>query len=164
LGLTYVRAYNNDFFANGSTGSNNANFITSGDVGSATTNSFGFNGSFRVNPNFYINGSVGYTRANAESGSGDADIWNWFVALAFPDLLKKGNLGAIVVGMEPKVTNASGDFDEDESTSLHIEALFQLQLNDNLAITPGIIWLTAPDHNSDNSDVVIGTIRTTFTF
>jgi carbohydrate-selective porin OprB len=53
---------------------------------------------------------------------------------------------------------------EDPDTSLHIEAFYQLQLTDNIAITPGIIWLTAPDHNSNNDDVVIGAIRTTFTF
>ncbi|RMH74525.1 MAG: hypothetical protein D6680_14505, partial [Cyanobacteria bacterium J007] len=29
---------------------------------------------------------------------------------------------------------------------------------------PGFIWLTAPDHDDQNDDVVIGTIRTTFRF
>ncbi|WP_445243120.1 MULTISPECIES: carbohydrate porin [unclassified Microcoleus] len=31
-------------------------------------------------------------------------------------------------------------------------------------MTPGLIWLTAPDHNKNNSDLVIGVVRTTFTF
>jgi hypothetical protein len=165
LGLVYVRAYNNDFSSgSGVTGSNNASFISNGLVSAATTDSFGLNASFQLNPNIVINGAVGYTHANAKAGSGEADIWNWSVGLAFPDLLKSGNLAGIIVGMEPRVSNASGDFREDEDTSLHIEGFFQLQLNDNLAITPGIIWLTAPDHNNDNKDAVIGVIRTTFTF
>jgi carbohydrate-selective porin OprB len=54
--------------------------------------------------------------------------------------------------------------DEDPDTSLHIEAFYQYQLTDNVAITPGLIWLTAPDHNASNDDIVIGAIRTTFTF
>ncbi|MBD1833120.1 carbohydrate porin [Cyanobacteria bacterium FACHB-472] len=33
-----------------------------------------------------------------------------------------------------------------------------------IAITPGIIWLTAPNHNENNSDIVLGTIRITFNF
>jgi len=72
------------------------------------------------------------------------------------------------VGMEPKVTDSSvnlpGFSTEDDDTSLHIEAFYQYQLTDNIAITPGIIWLTAPDHDSDNEDIVIGAIRTTFSF
>ncbi|MDP5337167.1 MAG: carbohydrate porin, partial [Nodularia sp. (in: cyanobacteria)] len=30
--------------------------------------------------------------------------------------------------------------------------------------TPALIWLTSPDHNSSNSDVVIGALRTRFSF
>jgi len=67
--------------------------------------------------------------------------------------------------MEPKVTDSSIEgFGEDPDTSLHLEAFYQYQLNENLSITPGVIWLTAPNHNSDNQDAVIGTLRTTFSF
>jgi carbohydrate-selective porin OprB len=47
---------------------------------------------------------------------------------------------------------------------LHIEAFYRHQINDNISITPGIIWLTAPNQNNDNSDAVIATLRTTFQF
>jgi carbohydrate-selective porin OprB len=53
---------------------------------------------------------------------------------------------------------------EDQDTSLHIEGFYEYKLNDRVAITPGVIWLTAPGHNSNNDGAVIGTIRTTFTF
>ncbi|MGC1395976.1 MAG: carbohydrate porin [Coleofasciculaceae cyanobacterium] len=33
-----------------------------------------------------------------------------------------------------------------------------------MSVTPGIIWLTSPQQNAGNDDVVIGTLRTTFTF
>jgi carbohydrate-selective porin OprB len=70
--------------------------------------------------------------------------------------------------MEPKVTNRANSLSQlgiqDSDTSLHLEAFYQYQVTDNIAITPGIIWLTAPDHNAANDDLVIGTIRTTFTF
>jgi carbohydrate-selective porin OprB len=54
--------------------------------------------------------------------------------------------------------------DEDEDTSLHLEAFYTYQVTDNIAITPGVVWITAPDHNSDIDDLVLGTVRTTFSF
>ncbi|MBD2077672.1 iron uptake porin [Phormidium sp. FACHB-592] len=168
IGLTYIRAYNNNFQANGSGGSNNANFLNANFVDSAfNSDSFGLEASFQLSPKIVINGSVGYTSANVLSGTrGSVDIWNWAVGLAFPDLFRKGSVAGIIVGMEPKVTRASTqlNFLEDRDTSLHVEGFYQFQLTDNIAITPGIIWLTAPDHNSANSDIVIGVIRTTFVF
>ncbi|XHX76755.1 MAG: iron uptake porin [Stenomitos frigidus ULC029] len=168
IGLTYIRAYNNNFQANGSSGSNNANFLNANLVDAAfNSDSFGLGASFQLSPKIVINGSVGYTSANVVSGTrGSVDIWNWAVGLAFPDLFRKGSVAGIIVGMEPKVTRASTqlNFLEDRDTSLHVEGFYQFQLTDNIAITPGIIWLTAPDHNSANSDIVIGVIRTTFVF
>ncbi|WP_435019725.1 iron uptake porin [Nostoc sp. CALU 1950] len=120
---------------------------------------------------FILGGWAGYTNARNLSSvggtvdRGDVDIWNWAVTLGFPDLGKKGNLAGIIVGMEPKVTGSSIDqIDEDEDTSYHFEAFYQYRLTDNIAITPGVIWLTAPNHNNDNDDVVIGVLRTTFSF
>ena len=48
--------------------------------------------------------------------------------------------------------------------SYHLEGFYKYQLTENISITPGIIWLTAPNQNDNNNDAVIGTLRTTFTF
>ncbi|MEW5860480.1 MAG: iron uptake porin, partial [Cyanobacteriota bacterium] len=208
LGLTYIHSYNNN---DTGTGSNLANFqgglarffdtdINGTSVGGGLTNlgfstnlplvsnSYGVELSWQLSDRFVLGGWVGYTNTRNLStlggliDRGKVDIWNWAVTLAFPDLGKQGNLGGIVVGMEPKVTNSTIDINpgaigaltaagipippvgDDNDTSLHIEAFYQYQLTDNIAITPGVIWLTAPDHNNRNDDIVIGTIRTTFTF
>lgn len=171
IGLTYLHAYNRQT----GTGSNRANpgtFLRDNegldtDI-PTSTNAYGVELSWQLSDKFVLGGWAGYmntrtlTRAGG-IGRGDLDIWNWAVTLGFPDLGKKGNLGGIIVGMEPKVTN-SNVIPEDADTSLHVEAFYQYQLTDNIAVTPGVIWLTAPDHNSNNQDAVIGTIRTTFTF
>jgi len=83
------------------------------------------------------------------------------------------------VGMEPKVTSANGaianvfteivapqnrNSAQDRNTSLHLEAFYSYALSDNITITPGLIWLTAPNHDERNSDAVLGVIRSTFTF
>ena len=93
--------------------------------------------------------------------------------------VKKGNLAGIVVGMEPKVTGADAaianvftdiiapqnlDSAQDRNTSLHVEAFYSYVLSDNITITPGLIWLTAPNDDDRNSEAVLGVIRSTFTF
>lgn len=111
---------------------------------------------------------------------GDANIWNYGVGLAFPDLGKQGNLAGIIVGMEPKVTSAdraianafsprrvepqNRNSPQDRDTSVHIEAFYSYAVSDNITITPGLIWLTAPNHDARNSDALLGVIRSTFTF
>jgi hypothetical protein len=181
LGLTYVNAYNqSDTF----TGSNLANFnsFAANQVGETvpiSSNSYGIETSFTVSDRFIISGWGGYTNnrvresitgSNGQSiSSGEQDIWNWAVTLAFPDLFREGNLGGIVVGMEPKVTSSNISItsvpeNTNSDTSLHLEGFYQYQLSDNIAVTPGVVWVTSPDHKSTNNDVVIGTVRTTFTF
>ncbi|MDB9512590.1 iron uptake porin [Kamptonema animale CS-326] len=175
VGLTYINSYG----VTTGTGSNAANFpsrldyfgIDSEEGLPVSNNSYGIEASLQIGPRFALGGWVGYTAQRTLStlggriDRGDMKIWNWAVTLAFPDLLKEGNLAGIIVGMEPKVTSTStDDLPEDKDTSLHVEAFYQFKVNDNISITPGIIWLTAPDHNNDNSDLLIGVVRTTFTF
>ncbi|MBO3459377.1 MAG: iron uptake porin [Aetokthonos hydrillicola CCALA 1050] len=180
FGLTYVNAYDNlnDDLAVPGTGSKKANLglVTDRPVSS---NAYGLEASFKVNSRLYINGWAGYT-ATRVLKVGDASIWNYAVGLAFPDLGKRGNLAGIIVGMEPRVTGAdraiAGAFTprrvepqnrnsaKDRDTSIHIEAFYSYALSDNITITPGLIWLTAPNHDARNSDAVLGVIRSTFTF
>jgi len=178
LGLTYVNSYN---FVTG-TGSNASNFparlgsfgLDSDSNLPVSSNSYGAQASWLLNRGFAIGGWAGYTNQRILSnlatptGSvqrGDQKIWNWAVTLAFPDLLKEGNVAGILVGMEPRVTSSTNrTLPEDKDTSLHVEGFYQFKLSDNISITPGLIWLTAPDHNKNNSDLLIGVVRTTFTF
>ncbi|MEK0182280.1 MAG: porin [Oscillatoriales cyanobacterium] len=177
LGLTYLNSYN---FVTG-TGSNASNFparlsyfgLDDGTV-PVSSNSYGLQASWKVNRGLAVGGWAGYTNQRILSnlatptGSvqrGDQKIWNWAVTLAFPDLLKEGNVAGLLVGMEPRVTSSTNrTLPEDKDTSLHIEGFYQFKLSDNISITPGLIWLTAPDHNKNNSDLLIGVVRTTFTF
>ena len=96
---------------------------------------------------------------------GSQNIWSTALTVALPDLGKEGSIAGLIIGLEPTVTSSSIDsLDEDEDLSLHVEAFYQYQVNSNIAITPGVIWISAPDNNQDNEDLVIGTIRTTFSF
>ena len=165
IGLTYVRSYyagggNSGVNLTGNTGSANArrpfgNIATSAD-------SFSLETSWRVNPLFTVSGWLGYSSAQSEVSDDSADILNYAVTLAFPDLGGKGNLAGIVFGMPPKVIESS--LVEDQNTSLHIEGFYRLQVTDNIAITPGLFVITNTEHNDNNDSIFVGTIRTSFKF
>lgn len=163
IGLTYVNAYQNRgaIFDLGSSftlvGTSQANTPFERTI----TNSYGVEAFYKFSPQFAVNGFFGYTNAKNLAGSDSADIWYYALELAFPDLGKQGNLGGLVVGAEPY---RGGNPSPANDLSLHIEGFYKYQLTDNIAITPGVIWITAPGQNDDNKDAVIGTIRTTFLF
>ncbi|MBW4676676.1 MAG: iron uptake porin [Desmonostoc geniculatum HA4340-LM1] len=169
IGLTYINSYNQPL----ATGSNAATFqdiaaiqgLPEDQVG-FSSNSYGVQASIGITNNIVLGGWAGYTNTRSLRGNrGDVDIWNYAVTLGFPDLGTKGSLAGIIAGVEPRVTSSSlVGLAEDEDTSYHLEAFYQYKLSDNITITPGVIWLTSPDHNNDNDDVVIGALRTTFSF
>lgn len=188
LALTYGHSYLSgaatEVTVSGSYGSAFAN-TPFGSTIATSSNQYGLEASYRFSPKFVLSGWGGYTQAMAETSSGSnvitnvvnkgdkADIWNWAVTLAFPDLGKKGNLGGIIFGQPPKVT--SSDYGpavitpttalrEDNGTSFHLEGLYRYQVNPNVSITPGLIVIFNPEHNSNNDTIYTGVVRTTFRF
>lgn len=175
LALTYANTYSPPN-TTGLTGTNfgpviGSNLANSTVPGTGTVgNLYGVQALYRFSPKFAVNGWVGYS-AHRYLGRGDADVWDWALGLAFPDLFKEGSLGGLFVGMEPKLTSLSANVDlgagagrADKDTSLHIEGFYQYKLNDNIAITPGVIWITAPNSDDSNPDSVVAWLRTTFRF
>ena len=160
------------------TGTNLANLqsLTESQFGEAVPtvgDSYGLAFSWELSDRLVLGGWGSFSSVTALSSlggqidRGSQDIWQWAATLALPDLGKEGNLAGLIVGMEPRVTNSSIDAlgdDSDDDTSFHIEAFYQYQVNDNIAVTPGVIWVTSPANNSEDDDLIIGTIRTTFTF
>jgi hypothetical protein len=189
LGLTYVRGYErNDAtltagnnFNLGGTGTTfanlNNNSLLRGRSFPVESNSFGVEASFRPTSSFIVNGWVGYSDANI-IGLGRADIWNFAIAVGFPDLGKKGNLLGFVAGAEPTLrgtdfagANLSPAFaSRSQDFAYHFEVFYKYQLTDNISITPGVIYLPSVNQNAgipgnnSNEDVFVGVLRTTFTF
>jgi Carbohydrate-selective porin, OprB family/S-layer homology domain len=171
FGLTYVRSYQNSFLTQlgGGSGTFRAglpflNTPTSAD-------SAGLEFTWQPSSRFAISGWFGATFATAQANNstivtkGDnATILNGAIALAFPDLLIPGNLGGLIFGVEPQVTSSTSFIGKDPNTNFHIEALYRVRINDNISITPGVIAIINPEGNSANDPIVIGTVRTTFTF
>jgi Carbohydrate-selective porin, OprB family len=161
LGLIYARSYGNGGIAGG-TGSAAAD-SPFGAV-PTTANHYSFLASYKISPNFVFSGWAGFIEANREIGGGSASVSNYAISLAFPDLGQKGNNLAFILGIPPKLNSRSTAVSPDNRTSYHIEALYKVKLNDNLAITPGLLLITNPEHNSANPTEYVGTIRSTFKF
>lgn len=176
IGLTYVRSYNkgsdvlNGGVADadavslaGGTGSALAN-QPFGDVPTAA-NHYGVEASFRASNKLTLSGWAGLTDAENKLNDDDsATIFNYAVSLALQDFGREGSQLGLIFGQPPKVTDSDVAGGEDADTSYHIEALYRLQLTDNVAITPGLLVILNPEHNDANDTIYVGTLRTTFTF
>jgi carbohydrate-selective porin OprB len=73
-------------------------------------------------------------------------------------------VGGLVFGSEPNVISSGIAGGTDANLPLHFEALYRFKVNDNISITPGVIAIINPEGNSSNDPVILGTVRTTFTF
>lgn len=163
LGLTYIHTYDSSSLET-EIGSLRSQINLERPV---IGNSYGISVSFAPSSRFVIGGWVGLTNATVID-LGNADIWNYALTLALLDLGKEGNLLGVVIGQEPRLTGTSGfmidDRTSDPDISLHIEAFYSHHLSDHVSVTPGLIWITAPNHDRSNSDILVFTVRTTFEF
>ena len=159
LAATYVRGYFQDGGGIFDLGVGTTSAGDPLDGTSITSDSVGIQGSWTLlDSKLAINAFGLWTQAkDVNNSENDTDIWSYGLGLAMPDLGKEGNLGGIVAGVEPY----NGD---EEDNPIHVEGFYKYQLNDNISVTPGLIYIIAPNGDSDDDDAVIGVVRTTFTF
>lgn len=171
---SYMNSYTPDFGIDTFSGSNASKVVGAGPVVANTL----FGGAFyRFSPSFELGGAIAYSKARAlgEGTKGDAEVWQFDVDFVFYDVGKKGNTAGIIFGMQPRLTGTSnGALAEaiglpagqrnDRDVGFHVEAFYNYQVSDNIAITPGVFWLTAPNHDDRNPDVIVGIVRTSFSF
>ena len=174
-GISVAFTYNRAYFTQGNFGFDNGGGL-GGFTGTSLVNNLGaaneissdsFGGAVEiaVAKGFQVNGWFAYTDAELLDDDLDAEIWTGAIALGFPDLLKSGSLGGIVVGFQPYLGGLedNNQFFENDMP-IHVEGFYKLQLSDNISVTPGLIWLLAPNQDEDNDDSVVVTLRTTFLF
>jgi Carbohydrate-selective porin, OprB family/S-layer homology domain len=177
LAATYVNGYhggNNSslFDAGGLMGSDPISGRNVGVVGTtaanqltnvANSNSYGLSAAIRPSKNLSVSGFVSYTDVGQRGANNDFEVWSWGAGLALPDFGKKGNVLGIFGGAQPYAIGRR-DVVAGRETPFHVEGFYKYRLNDNISITPGVIWLMNPDQERNAPDAVIGTLRTTFTF
>ncbi|MEH2108059.1 iron uptake porin [Nostoc sp.] len=147
------------------------------DATAFNTQAIGATVAWRINPNLQLGGWGGFTSSKPFNLSGSVETTNWMVFAAFPNLLRPGNLGGVLVGQPPKITSSTlpeglnfpnfsdgGTAGGRNDTSIHVEVFYRAQLSDNIALTPGLFVIFNPDHNAANDALVVGALRATFRF
>jgi Carbohydrate-selective porin, OprB family/S-layer homology domain len=145
----------------GVVGTRAANELSTGGV--ANSNSYGLSAAIRPSKNLSVSGFVSYTDVGQQGANNDFEVWSWGAGVALPDFGKKGNVLGIFGGAQPYAIGRR-DIVAGRETPFHVEGFYKYRLNDNISITPGVIWLMNPDQDRNAPDAVIGTLRTTFTF
>ena len=173
IGLAYMRSFDagrdldGDTLVDISSGTGSANARRPFGAVDTSADRYGAQLHWKVAKGFAFGGWVGFANLRQESGIGNnnADAFNWAVNLAFPDLFGEGNVAGIIFGQPPKLTSNSVVARRDDgSTTYHLEALYKWRLSKNISITPGVFFIFNPENNSANNTIVVGTIRTTFSF
>lgn len=177
FGSTGSAAANNPFSTtaiNGNLGTNvNANGTLAATTNQNTSaNHYSILATYKLSDNAIISGWAGFVQATQTAGGGTASLSNYAITLAFPDFGAEGNMLGFVFGIPPKLnsrsfTTATGVVNTttgNPDTSYHLEALYKVRLNENMDITPGLLLITSPEHNSANPTEYVGTVRTTFRF
>ena len=184
LALYYLNSYTTNASLNTGVGDNLIGPI----AGRFSTNAFGGTATWRISPQVTLGGWAGYTTSESRDVGlgGTVNTFNWMAFLNFPDLFAEGNLGGIYVGQPPKITSSNitqngvaafnipstigltgvnaGDFGGQPSTTTHLELFYRMRLNDNISITPGVLFIFNPVQTAGSDTITVGAIRTTFTF
>lgn len=140
-------------------GTTQANFIAS----PSSSNSYGLAAAIRPSDKLSVSGFVSYHDVTGFGSNDDFTAWSYGLGVALPDFGGKGNVLGIFGGAQPYSLNRVAGV-EDSDVPYHIEGFYKYRVNDNVSITPGVIYQTSPGQNDDNDDAFIGTLRTTFTF
>jgi hypothetical protein len=125
----------------------------------SSTNSYGLSAAVRPSDKLSISGFVSYHDITGFGSNDDKEAWSYGGGIALPDFGKKGNVLGIFAGAEPysRVPGVT-------KVPYHVEGFYKYRVSDNISITPGVIWLTAPGQSNNTDNAIIGTLRTTFTF
>jgi hypothetical protein len=174
--LTYSNSYSQDGFGS-SAGFNLGSYVGvddgGGDAQAEIANIYGAQINFKFGF-LEIGGGAMYMPVRV-LGRGDYDVWSYHGTLAFPDLGGDGNLLGFVAGVPPRIAGlGNGNALNDrlvgvsgatrQDAAFLAEAFYRFRVNDNISITPGLIYLNDPGSENDREDSFIGAIRTTFTF
>ncbi|MBO0351136.1 carbohydrate porin [Phormidium pseudopriestleyi FRX01] len=164
-GLTYVNAYAKDGRLDTFTGSFLAD--TGGFMDEpAQINAIGGSLQWRFHPNLTFGTWGAWMFTNSTVSDASATTTTYLFSLGYSDPFgRPGDLLALLVGQPPKLVDGTNLFlGEDPDTSIHFETFYRWRVSDRISITPGIMFITNPEHNANKEDIFIGTIRTTFRF
>ncbi|MEM9218666.1 MAG: iron uptake porin [Cyanobacteria bacterium P01_F01_bin.150] len=141
--LTYVNGYATDGF-----------FLSNPEV----ANTYGGQVNFRLGDTFEIGGGGAYVDIEGLGTADGSSHWTWQATAAINDVGSEGSKIGVLAGM-PRFAD-----DDEDSSSFLVEGFYKIQVNDNISITPAVVWIDDPFNDGDLDSTVIGNLRTVFKF
>ncbi|MEN9248394.1 MAG: iron uptake porin, partial [Gloeomargarita sp. GMQP_bins_69] len=122
--------------------------------------------------NFVLGGWFGATwfRDEAPRLTATGTALNYALVFAFPDVGTKGSQAQLVVGAPPYLSTSRGLVANgyvnrrSDDVPILVEASYRFKFSENISITPGVFAIFNPEGNRANDTVLVGAIRTTFSF
>jgi hypothetical protein len=175
LSLLYVRGYS-DLESNvplnlgGGVGNASVDALTA--VAATQADNLGFQFRWQPLDNFILGGWFGVTWfSDVVAGlNASGTALNYALVFAFPDVGSKGSQAQIVVGAPPYLSSSRGlvanglTSARADDVPILLEASYRFKFTEYLSITPGIIAIFNPEGNAANPTVLVGAIRSTFSF
>ena len=135
---------------------------TKAEINNTDINAFGVNAEYALNRNIGIFTRVGFGSYQGFNNAINQDLdlhpFSWAVGFGIRNLLLPGTVGGIAVG-QPFITDGLGN-----ATQINYEAFYNLELSDNVSITPTLSVVTNADNDSSNNTIWQGTFRTVISF
>ncbi|MGB3493156.1 MAG: iron uptake porin [Elainellaceae cyanobacterium] len=128
-------------------------------------NSIGATANWQFLPKVDLTLSGSYIFSELVDVDASTNFISWLVGLHFSDVFSEGNTAALIFGQPLNRDSTGGDaFNPEDADPYHLEAYFNVRVNDNISITPGVFAVFNPEGFDDNDTALTGVLRTTFTF
>ncbi|WP_207714466.1 iron uptake porin [Scytonema sp. UIC 10036] len=135
---------------------------TNAAINNTDINAFGVNAEYALNRYIGVFSRVGFGNYQGFNTAINQDLdlhsFSWAVGLGLRNLFIPGTTAGIAVG-QPFVTNKLGN-----ANQVNFETFYNLELNDNLSISPILSVVTNADNSTSNSTIWQGTLRTVIVF
>ncbi|MBD2076759.1 carbohydrate porin [Phormidium sp. FACHB-592] len=141
--------------------------VTSGGLDYAIAHTFAFNLDWLITPGFGVFGRYSYGNTNLKPIDQAVNVQSFQVGVAFPDLGKKGALGAITFVAPMDIVNGRQYFvagGGNGGTIYELEASYYYPLNDRLAIVPAFYAIFNANNFDSNPNLYVGNLRAQFSF
>ncbi|MBF2016533.1 MAG: carbohydrate porin [Rivularia sp. T60_A2020_040] len=135
---------------------------TNAEIDDTDINAYGLNAEYALNRNTGIFGRLGignYQGFNPAIGQNlDLNPVSWTLGVGLRNIGIPGTIAGVAIG-QPFVSDGLGN-----ATQTNFETFYNLQLSDNISVTPIISLVINPDNDSNQGTIWQTTFRTVFSF
>ncbi|MFH7025649.1 MAG: iron uptake porin [Heteroscytonema crispum UTEX LB 1556] len=135
---------------------------TNAEINNTHINAFGVNAEYSLNRNTGVFGRLGFGNYQGFNTAIQRDLdlhpLSWAVGVGLRNFVIPGTVAGIAIG-QPFVTKDLGN-----TTQTNFEAFYNLELSDNISVTPILSLINKPNNDSSQGTIWQTTLRTVFSF